>query len=94
VRDRFAFIYALVPLAAAAGLKGKDAWAASILGARDAMTERTGTTVSSNSVRQLRERAEQQARTRLGVADWTRAYDTGRTASVDSLLEDIENAGA
>jgi predicted ATPase/DNA-binding XRE family transcriptional regulator len=94
VRDRFAFIYALVPLAAAATLKGKDAWAASILGARDAMAERTGTTVSSNSVRQLRERVEQQARARLGVVDWTRAYETGRTASVDSLLEDIENAGA
>jgi hypothetical protein len=58
------------------------------------MAERTGTTVSSNSVRQLRERVEQQARARLGVVDWTRAYETGRTASVDSLLEDIENAGA
>jgi hypothetical protein len=94
VRDRFAFIYALVPLAAAAGLKGKDAWAASILGARDAMTQRTGTTVSSNSVRELREHVEQQARARLGVDNWARAYETGRTASVDSLLEDIENVGA
>ena len=93
VRDRFAFIYALVPLAAAAGLKGKDAWAARILGARDAMTERTGTTVSSNSVRELRERVERQARARLGVTKWARAYETGRTASVDSLLKDIENAG-
>jgi predicted ATPase/DNA-binding XRE family transcriptional regulator len=94
VRDRFAFVYALVPLAAAAGLKGKDAWAAKILGARDAITERTGTTVSSNSVRQLRERVEQQARARLGVAKWARAYESGRTASVDSLLKDLENAGA
>ena len=94
VRDRFAFVYALVPLAAAAGLKGKDAWAAKILGARDAITERTGTTVSSNSVRELRERVEQQARARLGVAKWARAYESGRTASVDSLLEDLEHAGA
>jgi len=93
VRDRFAFIYALVPLAAAAGLKGMDAWAARILGARDAMISRTGTTVSSNSIRELRERVEQQARARLGVAEWARAYETGRTASIDSLLEDIENAG-
>jgi predicted ATPase len=93
VRDRFAFIYALVPLAAAAGLQGKDAWAAKILGARDAMTERTGTTVSSKSVRELRERAERQARARLGLIKWERAYETGRTASIDSLLRDIENAG-
>jgi predicted ATPase/DNA-binding XRE family transcriptional regulator len=93
VRDRFAFIYALVPLAAAASLKGKDAWAAKILGARDAMTERTGTTVTSNSVRELRERVEQQARVRLGLIKWGRAYETGRTASIDSLLSDIENAG-
>jgi len=93
VRDRFAFSYALVPLAAAAGLKGKDAWAARILGTRDAMIERTGTTVSSNSIRELRQRVEQQARARLGVTTWARAYETGRAASVDSLLEDIKNAG-
>ena len=66
VRDRFAFVYALVPLAAAAGLKGNDAWAAKVLGARDAITERTGATVSSNSVRELRDRVEQQAQARLG----------------------------
>jgi len=93
VRDKFAFVYALVPLAAAAGLKGKDAWTAKILGARDAITARTGTTVSSNSVRELRERVEQQARGRLGSTKWGRAYDTGRSASIDSLLGDIENAG-
>jgi predicted ATPase/DNA-binding XRE family transcriptional regulator len=93
VRDRFAFVYALVPLAAAAGLKGNDAWAAKVLGARDAMTERTGATVSSNSVRELRDRVEQQAQARLGSIKWARAYETGRTASIDSLLNDIENAG-
>ena len=93
VRDRFAFVYALVPLAAAAGLKGNDAWAAKALGARDAMTERAGTTVSSNSVRELRDRVEQQAQARLGSIKWARAYATGRTASIDSLLDDIENAG-
>jgi predicted ATPase/DNA-binding XRE family transcriptional regulator len=92
VRDRFAFVYALVPLAAAAGLKEDDAWAAKALGARDAITERTGTTVSSNSVRELRDRVEKQARARLGSIKWTHAYETGRTASIDSLLNDIENA--
>ena len=40
LHDKFAFVYALVPLAAAAALKGDDAWAARILGARDAVTER------------------------------------------------------
>ena len=35
LHDKFAFVYALVPLAAAAVLKGDDAWAARILGARD-----------------------------------------------------------
>ena len=33
LQDKFAFVYALVPLAAAAVLKGDDAWAARILGA-------------------------------------------------------------
>lgn len=93
VRDRFAFVYALVPLAAAAGLKGSDAWAAKVLGARDAITERTGATVSSNSVRELRDLVERQAQARLGSTKWARAYETGRTASIDSLLNDIENAG-
>ena len=92
VRDRFAFTYALLPLAAAAGLKGQDAWAAKILGARDAITERTGTTASSHSVRELRQRVEQQARARLGPVKWGRAYETGRAASIDSLLNDLENA--
>lgn len=91
VRDRFAFVYALIPLAAAAALKGKDAWAARVLGARDAIAERTGSTVASSSIRDLRQRVEQQARARLGGANWARAYDSGRAASIDSLLHDIEN---
>jgi hypothetical protein len=93
VRDRFAFVYALVPLAVAAGLKGNDAWAAKVLGARDAITERTGATVSSHSVRELRDRVERQAQARLGSIKWARAYETGRTASIDSLLNDIDSAG-
>ena len=54
LHDKFAFVYALVPLAAAAVLKGNDAWVARILGARDAVTERTGVTVSDKSVQDLR----------------------------------------
>jgi hypothetical protein len=45
LHDKYAFVHALGPLAAAAVLTGDDAWAARILGARDAVTERTGTTV-------------------------------------------------
>jgi predicted ATPase/transcriptional regulator with XRE-family HTH domain len=92
LHDRFAFVYALIPLAAAAALKGDDVWVARILGARDAITERTGTTVSDKSVRDLRERAEEQARTRLTAERWSRAYAAGRSASIDSLLHDIESA--
>ena len=94
LQDRFAFVYALVPLAAAAALKGDDGWTARILGARDAATERTGSTVAANSVRDLREQAERQARARLGVDRWARAYAAGRSASIDSLLKDIDRTRA
>jgi ATP/maltotriose-dependent transcriptional regulator MalT len=90
LRDRFAFVYALVPLAAAAVLKGDDAWAARILGARDAVTERTGATVADNSVQDLRQLAEREAPARLGSERWGHAYAAGRKASIDSLLEDID----
>ena len=91
VRDRFAFVYALVPLAAAARLKGEDAWAAKVLGTKDAIAERSGGTTSSTWIQQLRERVEQEARERLGLTEWTRAYESGRTVSIDSLLDDLEN---
>jgi non-specific serine/threonine protein kinase len=88
--DKFAFVYALVPLAAAAVLKGDDAWAARILGAREAVTERTGTTIVDPSVGDLREQAERAVRDRLGPDQWARAYAAGRTMSIDALLKDIE----
>ncbi len=91
-QDKFAFVYALVPLAAAAVLKGDDAWAARILGARDAVTERTGATVVDKAVDDLMEQAEREVRARLGPHRWARAYAAGRKASIDSLLEDIEGA--
>ena len=92
LRDKFAFVYALAPLAAAAVLKGDDAWAARILGARDAVTERTGASAVDKSVHELRERTEQGVRARLGPDRWARAYAAGRSASIDSLLKDIDNA--
>jgi ATP/maltotriose-dependent transcriptional regulator MalT len=90
LRDKFAFVYALVPLAAAAVLKGDDAWAARILGAREAVTERTGAAVVDKSVDDLREQAEREVRARLGPDQWARAYAAGRTMSIDALLKDIE----
>jgi tetratricopeptide (TPR) repeat protein len=92
LQDKFAFVYALVPLAAAASLKGDDAWAARILGARDAITERSGATVADRSVRDMREQVERQARARLGPDRWGRAYAAGRSVSIDALLNDIETA--
>jgi predicted ATPase/DNA-binding XRE family transcriptional regulator len=91
LHDRFAFVYALIPLAAAAALKGDYNWAARVLGARDAVTERTGAIGVDKSVRDIRERAEREARERLGPDRWTRAYGAGRDASIDALLRDIEN---
>jgi predicted ATPase/DNA-binding XRE family transcriptional regulator len=94
LHDTFAFVYALVPLAAAAVLKGDDAWAARILGARDAVTERTGVRFVDKSVRDLNERAQRDARTHLGPERWARAYAAGRRTSIDALLRDIESATA
>jgi predicted ATPase/DNA-binding XRE family transcriptional regulator len=91
LHDKFAFVYALVPLAAAAVLKGDDAWAARILGAREAVTERTGVTVVDRAVQDLREGAEREARARLGPDRWVRAYAAGRGASIDSLMKEIDS---
>jgi tetratricopeptide (TPR) repeat protein len=92
LHDQFAFVYALVPLAAAAVLKGDDTWAARILGTRHAVTERTGVTVVDRSVQDLREQAEREARSRLGPDRWGRAYAAGRVTSIDSVIKDIDSA--
>jgi predicted ATPase/DNA-binding XRE family transcriptional regulator len=92
LRDKFAFVYALVPLIAAAALKGDHAWAARILGVRDAVTESTNATVVDASVHDLLHDAERQARAHLGPARWALAYAAGRRMSIDSLLKDIEAA--
>jgi predicted ATPase len=90
LHDKFALVYALVPLAAAAVLKGDDAWVARIQGARDAITERTGVTVSDTSVNDLRKQAEHDTQKRLGPDRWAVAYAAGRTSSIDALLKDID----
>ena len=90
LHDKFALVYALVPLAAAAVLKGDDAWVARIQGTRDAITDRTGVTVSDQSVTDLRKQAEEDTRTRLGPDRWAVAYTAGRTSSIDALLKDID----
>ena len=92
LHDKFAFVYALVPLAAAAVLKGDDAWAARILGARDAVTERTGATVVDKSVHDLREQAEREVRARLGPDRWAARMRQGAVTSIDSLMKDIDSA--
>jgi predicted ATPase/DNA-binding XRE family transcriptional regulator len=91
LHDKFAFVYALVPLTAAAVLKRDEACAARLLGVRDAVTERTGVIVVDKSVQDLQEHSEREARTRLGPDRWARAYAAGRSASIDSLMHDIES---
>jgi predicted ATPase/DNA-binding XRE family transcriptional regulator len=93
LHDKYAFVYALGPLAVAAALKGDDAWAARILGARDAVTERTGATVVvRQALDDLMELAERDVRARLGPKRWAKAYAAGRQISIDALLEDIDSA--
>jgi non-specific serine/threonine protein kinase len=93
LHDTYAFVYALVPLAAAAVLKGDDEWAARILGARDAVTKRTGATVAEKSVDDLKKQTEREVRARLGTDRWVRAYAAGRQTSIDALLKDIDRVG-
>ena len=90
LQDKFAFVYSLVPLAAAAALQGDDEWAARILGARDAVTERTGTTVVDPSVHDIRDLVERGVRTRLSPERWVHAHAAGRRSTIDSLLTDID----
>jgi hypothetical protein len=90
LHDRFAFVYVLGLLSAAVALTKDHAWAARILGARDAATERTGVTVVDPSLRDLAKESEATARAHLGPDNWIRAYAAGRLSSVDSLIQDID----
>jgi predicted ATPase/DNA-binding XRE family transcriptional regulator len=92
LKDQSSFLYTMVPLAAAAARKGDDAWVARIIGARDAVTDRTGATAVGDTVRDLREYAERDARGRLGAERWDRAYAVGRASSIEELIQDIDRA--
>jgi len=94
LRDQFAFVYVMVPLAAAAVLNGDEVWAARILGAADSTGERTGAAVTDATVVNLRREAERHARARLNPQRWARHYAEGRATSIDSLLEDMDNAAS
>jgi ATP/maltotriose-dependent transcriptional regulator MalT len=90
LHDNFAFVYALAPLIAAAVLKGDDVWAALLVGARDAVTDRTGVTVVDKSARDLQDQSEKKARRRLGRERWSQTYEAGRRTSIESLASDVE----
>jgi hypothetical protein len=90
LHDNFAYAYALVPLAAAAALKGDDAWVAKILGARDALTEGMGPTVVDKTVEDLPAQIEREVYARLGPELWDAAYGAGRKSSIDVLIRDID----
>ena len=89
LRDQFAFLYALVPLAEAASLKGEDLWAARILGAREAVAERTDVGIVDQYLQERLNALERGAQARLGVEAWTRAYAAGRTMSFDGLAKPV-----
>ena len=78
LQDKFAFVHTLVPLAAAAVLKGDDAWAARILGARDAVTSAQAPRSSITSVHDLQDSRNGRSRARLGPDRWAGAYAAGR----------------
>jgi len=92
LKDQSSFVYAMVPLAAAAALKGDYAWVARIIRARDAVTDRTGAIDVDDSVRDLRECADRDARARLGAERWAGAYAAGRGSSIEALIQDIDRA--
>lgn len=90
LRDQFAFLYAVEPLAGAAALKGKDAWVARILGARAAVADLTDAAVVGDYLHNRLATIERDAKARLGLDRWTRAYAAGRTMSIDALSRDID----
>jgi predicted ATPase/transcriptional regulator with XRE-family HTH domain len=92
VQDKFAIVYVMVPLAAAAVLKDDDLWAARIFGARDAVTERTGALIADRWVQALGEQIEGEVRARLGPDRWARAHAAGRVTSIETFIKDIDAA--
>ena len=94
VQDRFAVVYGLVPLAAAAARKGQFAWAAKILGVREGLVEITGSTVVDPTMRDAREETERAGRAGLGPDRWAEAFAAGRKSSLAALLADINQSSA
>jgi hypothetical protein len=90
LHDTFAFVYTLVPLAAAAVLKGDAAWAARILGVRESVVQRTGVLLVDTPVHDLQEECEREARVQLGPDRWAAAHAAGRRSSIDALLKEID----
>jgi len=90
LQDKYAYVYALIPLARAALLKGDAPWAARILGAHDALAERSGFTVAIAVVSNLRVRAERDSRELLGPHRWQQQHAAGRGMSIEQLMKDID----
>ena len=84
------FFYSLVPLAAAAVIKGEYAWAARIFGAREAISSSTGVSVVDPMMVDQQQAAERETRAHLGPDRWAIAYAAGRNVSVDTLLKEID----
>jgi len=89
LRDQFAFLYALVPLAGAAALRANDTWVARILGARAAVAELTDAAVVDHYLHDRLAHMEHDGKTRLGDDRWMRAFTAGRTTSIDALTKDV-----
>ena len=61
------------------------------MGAKDAVSERTGATVVLKLVHDLQAQSEREVRARLGPVRWAGAYSAGRRTSFDALLKDIDH---
>ena len=90
LNDKFAFVHALVPLAAAAvprattsGRHGSWAHGMTSPNAR-------GPRLSTNRCMTSENEMEQDVRRRLGPDRWARAYAAGRRTSIDALMKDID----
>jgi predicted ATPase/transcriptional regulator with XRE-family HTH domain len=94
LQDKYAYVYALIPLASAALLKGDARWAARILGAHDALAERSGFTIAITVVSDLRVRAERDARKLLGPDQWQQEHAAGGGMSIDQLMNEIDDHAA
>lgn len=94
VQDKYAYVYALIPFASAALLKGDVAWAARILGAHDALAERSGFTVAIALVRELRVQAERDVRRLMEPQQWSQEHTAGAGMSIEQLLNDLDARSA